>query len=182
MKHIYLKTSVIALALALSGSAFAGGYVGAGVGQASVDACGDLLALGATSCDDEDTGFKFFGGYELNENIAIEGSYTDYGELSASAGATSVTLEATAFAIAGKGTIPLNDRFSLFAKLGFAFWDAEASAIGFGSVDDDGTDLTYGFGAEVALSDTIGFRGEWERLDADGDDVDLLSISAVLKF
>lgn len=56
-----------------------------------------------------------------------------------------------------------------------AFWDAQAYAKGFGSVDDDGTDLTVGLGAEVAVSETVGIRGEWERLDADSDDVDLIS-------
>ena len=182
MKHTQVRASTIALAIAMSGPVFAGGYIGAGIGLASIDVCGDLIAAGATSCDDEDTGFKIFGGYDFNENIGIEGGYTDYGELTASDGITTVTAELTAFAISGKGAIPLNDNISVFGKLGVAFWDAEASASGFGSADADDTDLTYGIGAEFDVNETFGVRGEWERLDADGEDVDLLSISAILKF
>jgi OOP family OmpA-OmpF porin len=160
----------------------AAGYVGAGIGQSSVDVCDELLLLGATQCDDEDTGFKVFGGVEMNRNLALEATYTDYGEMTASSGLTAVTVETTALAIAGKGTVPLSDTFALFGKLGLAFWDAEASATGFGSIEDDGTDLTYGLGVELSLSEVFGIRGEWERLDADGDDLDLLSVSAVLRF
>jgi OOP family OmpA-OmpF porin len=182
MKRNTLKTSIIVLAVAMSGPAFAGGYLGAGIGQASTDICDELFALGATSCDEEDTGFKFFGGYEMNQNIAIEGSYMDYGELDASDGSTSVNADVTALALSVKGMIPLNENFSIFAKLGAAFWEADASATGFGSIDEDGTDLIYGLGAEIAINKTFGVLGEWEQLDADGEDVDLLSISAIMRF
>jgi OOP family OmpA-OmpF porin len=102
--------------------------------------------------------------------------------MTASAGPLAVTVETSALAIAGKGTVPLGNNFALFGKLGLAFWDAEASAAGFNSIEDDGTDLTYGLGVELSLSEVMGIRGEWERLDADGDDLDLLSVSAVLRF
>ena len=182
MSYRLLQVSAIMFATAVSVPAFAGGYVGAGAGQASADVCGELHALGATRCDDEDTGFKIFGGYQVNENFAVEGSYVDYGDITASDGEVSLKGEITAFAISGVGVIPVTEQFSIFGKLGVAFWDAEASASGFGSVSDDGTDLTYGVGAGFDVTDAFGLRGEWERLDSDGDDVDLLSVSAVLKF
>jgi OOP family OmpA-OmpF porin len=177
-----LQLSVLVLAVSVAGPAAAGSYIGAGAGQASLDACDDLKALGATRCDDEDTGFKIFGGIELNENIAFEGSYLDYGEVTASDEEDSLSGDLTAVTFSVVGMIPLNEQFSILAKLGFAFWDAEVSVSGQGSIDENDTDLFLGLGAGFDFTETLGIRGEWERIDVDGDDADLLSISAVLKF
>ena len=49
----------ILLTLGMTGTALAqnGFYAGASIGQATIDACG-----GVKNCDDEDTGWKIFGG------------------------------------------------------------------------------------------------------------------------
>ena len=75
--------------------------------------------------------------------------------------------------------------FQVFAKLGMAYWNDEAKAtagLGSASEDDDGTDLTFGGGVEFSFVQEFGLRGEWERIDFDGEDVDLLSISGVFNF
>ena len=183
MKHTNIRITAMALALTMSGYVIAGGYVGAGIGQTNVDACSDLYAAGATTCDDEDTGFKFFGGYDINKNFAIEAGYTDAGEVSASGGGGTATAELTALSLYGKGTVPLNETFSLFGKVGLASWEADLSATGYGSLgSEDGTDLAIGIGGEFNVNNTFGVRAEWERVDADDVDVDMLSISAVMKF
>jgi OOP family OmpA-OmpF porin len=182
MNNKYLKVPTIALTMAISGNAFAGGYIGAGIGYADKDSCESIIALGYTACDDADTGFKFYGGYQMNRYFAVEGSYLDLGEVTASNSVTSISGDGTAFAISLKGTITYYKAFTLFGKAGVAFWDTDSSVTGFGSINRDGEDLIYGFGGEYDVNDTFGVRGEWERVDFDGEDVDLVSVSAVVKF
>lgn len=180
------KTKLIGamiLAMGMAGSVFAGNgfYAGASVGQSSADVCGDLLAVGATGCDDNDTGWKLFGGYNLSENFAVEGAWVDLGEVSASVGATALGVELDGFVIDAKATLPINDQFGIFGKLGFIMWNADGTGAASGT-DDDGTDFAFGLGAQYMLTDQFGLVGEWERFDLDGDDVDLLSIGAMMKF
>jgi OmpA-OmpF porin, OOP family len=174
------KTKLIGaifVALGMTGTALAenGFYAGASIGQATVDAC-----EGVTNCDDEDTSWKIFGGWELHRNIAIEAAWVDLGEISGSFGGLAVSAEADGWTLAGKGMLPLNEQFGVFGKLGMIMWDVEGGGAASG-IDDDGTDLIYGLGAQYMFSDRFGIVGEWEWYDID-DDVDLFSIGALLKF
>src|SRR5918999_616226 len=112
----------LALTIAFAGPAFAQDtafYVGGALGQAQVD----IDCTGATSCDEKDTSWKIFGGYQFNRNLAIELGYINFGEATASGptppfGTTSVKFESTAFELVGVGSMPIADRFSIFGKLG----------------------------------------------------------------
>jgi OmpA-OmpF porin, OOP family len=50
-----------------------GFYVGAGIGQASIE-------RDDSDFDADDTGFKVFGGYNFNQYFALEATYLDGGE------------------------------------------------------------------------------------------------------
>jgi len=167
----------ILLTLGMTGTALAqnGFYAGASIGQATIDACD-----GVTSCDDEDTSWKIFGGWELNPNIAFEAAYVDFGEVSGSIGGSAVSAEVDGWSLAAKGMLPLNEQFGVFGKLGMIKWDVEGGGAASG-IDDDGTDLMYGIGAQYMFTDQFGIVGEWEWYDMD-DDVDLFSIGALIKF
>ena len=72
-----------------TGGSDSGGYLGGAFGQSTLnDGCNDLSSVFAslggtsTSCDDKDTGWKLFGGYRVNRNFAVEGSYINWGEIS----------------------------------------------------------------------------------------------------
>jgi OOP family OmpA-OmpF porin len=167
----------ILLTLGITGTAFAqnGIYAGASIGQATIDACD-----GITSCDDEDTSWKIFGGWELNPNIAFEAAWVDFGEISGSMGGSAVRAETDGWSFAAKGMLPLNERFGVFGKFGMIMWDVEGSGAASG-IDDDGTDLMYGIGGQYMFTKRFGIVGEWEWYDID-DDVDLFSIGALIKF
>jgi OOP family OmpA-OmpF porin len=166
-----------------SNAATAQGYFGASVGESTIDVCDDFYyEFGATSCDDNDTGWKLFGGIELNQFIALEGGWADFGEATASAGPVDIKLEGKGFTLDGKVSAPLTDVISVFARLGVVFWEADLSVPGFGTASEDGNDVRYGFGAELNLSPQSALRAEWERNEFDDVDVDLLSVGAVLKF
>ena len=156
-------------------------YAGASIGEASADACDELKSSGATSCDDSDTGWKIFGGYQLTENFAAEGAWVDLGEVSATGPGGSAGIEIDGVMIDAKGILPINDQFGVFGKLGFIMWNADGTG-GISGTDDDGTDLAYGLGAHYMFNEQLGIVGEWERFDLDGEDVDLLSAGAIVKF
>lgn len=195
-----MHKKIIAMALFATASvANAGGYFGAGLGQSSADV-GQYYGP-SVSVSDTDTAFKIFGGYEFNENIAIEGGYTYLGEFGGSYTYTdgfylytdSEMVEAGAFYVAAVATIPLGP-VSLFGKAGFAHWIADYTYYddwyGYAFTDAaTGIDPVVGAGVKFNLSQSFVLRGEFERYMDVGDplitgqsDVDVISVNAVLQF
>lgn len=186
----------LAPALAFSASAAAqdaGFYVGGALGQAQVD----LDCTGATTCDDKDTSWKIFAGYQFNRNFALEVGYVNLGEAVVSGpappfGTASVKFESTAFELVGIGLLPIVDRFSIYGKLGLyrADTDADVSVSGLGSttVSDSNADLTFGLGLRYDFTRNLGIRAEWQRYgdvaaeDFGESDIDVISIGLHWKF
>lgn len=186
--RIALFGSILLVLLGLSSAPAAaqstGFYIGGGAGVSSVDVCGDLNALGASSCDDRDTGFKIFGGYGINQNLAVEIGYIDLGEIEASGGGATIKAETDGVEAAAVGILPINRQFSVFGKLGLFMWDVSVSGSGPGgsaSISDDGTDLMFGLGGSWNLTPQLSLRAEWERFDVD-EDADFFSASVVYRF
>ena len=188
----------LASALAFTGPAIAqdtGFYVGGALGQSSFD----VDCTGTTSCDDEDSSWKIFGGYQFNKNLALEFGYADLGEATASVSVPPFTingtLEATVWELVAVGSLPLADRFSIFGKIGLYRADTDISAsvpgLGSASESDSNTDLTFGIGARYDFARNLGVRLEWQRYqDVGGDfggatlesDVDVMSVAVIWKF
>jgi len=181
---------------ALAQSQASGWYVGGSIGQMEAkDAC-DGVGIG---CDDKDTAWKIFAGYQINQNFAVEGGYTDLGKVSASGtvGGVSVNAkaEATAWELVGVGSIPVGNSFSLYGKGGFyrGEVDADASAAipGFSASaqeSDTNTDLTFGIGAAFAVNRNVSLRAEWQRYkdvggsDTGESDIDVMSVGLLFRF
>lgn len=200
---VSLAALVAAMGMVSANAADSGWYAGLGLGQSSVDIDGgELDALLAadgitstTSVDDSDTAWKIFGGYRMNANFGLEAAYMDYGTISAdsivtapSAGTVGIDLDTTAWLLDAVGYLPLGSGFEVFGKLGVALWDIEGSVSAAGggssfsgSADDDGSDFHFGVGASYALTDNIGVRAEWERVNAD-DDLDAWTVGAQMSF
>jgi len=150
-----------------------GAYVGVSVGNASPE----------DSAFDSAVGWKAFAGYGINNNLAVEGGYTSFGEMD---GPTiqgfSTSVEPTGFELAAVGRYPINDQFSLFGKLGFLAWDFEVNVAGLSAGSTTGTDIFFGVGGEYNLSGNLGVRATWDRYTIEDDNVDLLSASVVYSF
>ena len=194
MKKIVL-VFVLTMLSAQVANAANGYYAGVSAGQSKVsDFCDGVP--GGVSCNDSDTGWKVFGGYQATENFGIEVSWVDFGEaildVTPAGFPLTVTGEASGFGVVGTGMLPVSERFGLFGKVGVFRWDLEVRADVFGqsaAVEDDGIGLTYGFGAKVKVTENVGIRVEWEQFpdvgnnDTTGeDDLSLLSAGVVLSF
>ena len=185
-------TTVLVLSgiVAASQASAQGFYIGGSVGQSSFDddnAIPDLITSGTV--DGKDTGFKFFGGYQFNQNFGLELAWVDLGKASYSGtfGGIPVsggTVKTSGLNISAVGTLPLGSGFALFGKAGLFAWEAEANDVTGGlpfSGTEDGTDLSYGVGASYEFTKNFAIRAEWERFKAVGD-IDLQSIGVVYKF
>lgn len=199
-KWLFVMTMVACAAVQAEDT---GIYLGGSLGYASIDTDegelqSDLTAAGLTgtlSVDDDDLGWKLYGGYRFNQYFAAELAYVDLGTAEADvnitapvAGSANVEAEADGVTLALIGRYPFNDKFSAFAKAGAFFWEVEgqASVTVLGATttlgdDDDGTDFVFGLGADYALTDHISLRAEWERYDMD-EDVDMFSAGIEYRF
>ena len=150
----------------------AGWYAGAGAGQAYVD---------EGAFDDEDTAFTAFGGYQFNRWFALEAGYADLGKLEP--GAPGAALEADSAYFTAVGIVPFSDRFSGYAKAGLHRWDVDTVLPGLsGTVDDSGTDPTYGLGLQYRFSDAFALRAEYSRFEVEDADLDLAQLQARFDF
>jgi OOP family OmpA-OmpF porin len=188
MKIQIAAFSLAALAFAgpaLSQSKESGIYIGGALGQAEhSDQC-DSPAAGV-SCDNKDSAWKIFGGFQFNRYLAAELGYANLGEATASAGPVSATDEATAFELVALGMFPVVERFSIFGKLGLYRGELERTSnnplIQTGS--NTQTDFTFGLGVRFDITHNIGLRAEWQRYLDLGEitDVDLISLGVQFKF
>ncbi len=160
--------------LGMPGAAIAGAdsgfYIGAGVGDASVN---------VTDFDESDSAYKIFGGYNIGfiplVDFAVEASYVDFGNPSTSAGSVEAS-GVNAFGLAGLSFGP----FGVFAKAGMLSWYAD-STFGTESSSESGSDPAYGLGARFAFG-SFAVRAEYEVYDLDSTDVDMVSVSGVYTF
>ena len=162
-----------------------------------------LLASGLTTTDMVDknssTGYKLFGGYQMDSHFAVEGGYFDLGKF----GFTSTTVPAGTLDGRIKlrgvnldlvGRLPLGDGFSVLAKVGGQYAQARDTFAGTGAINPldpsprkSGLNYKLGLGLQYALTPDITLRGEAERYrinDAVGNrgDVNLYSVSLVFPF
>ena len=210
-RALSIAASLAAFVLVSSPSALAddaGWYTGVNVGQsrARIDdtrIADGLLSDGFTttsiSNDDRHFGFKAFGGYEFNRYFALEGGYFNLGKFgftadTSPAGSLRGDIKLQGANFDAVGSVPLGEKFSLFARAGLNYADAKDSFTGTGSVavlDPSprkwAANYKFGFGAEYDFTRFIGMRIEAERYridDAVGNkgDVDLYSAGLVFKF
>jgi OOP family OmpA-OmpF porin len=207
-------------------------YIGVGAGQSSYNdwvSQADITALkdefgsrlgvdsfvGTQSADSNDSpfGYKLFGGYSFYDNIAVEFSYIDMGEVDANSRASGTfydiagnSVDGDLFAAARAKvkalTLDVNLNASitsvvaLIVKGGVYAADTKLEIDAGGSIStenynysrtESSTGLHYGIGVNFKVTDAIGLRAEWERLDSveansGKSDVDLLSAALIYNF
>lgn len=173
-----------------------GAYFGLSAGQVMLqDYCENEPGLAVASCDDEDTGYRIFGGYKFNRNFALEGAYVNLGSYPASGSFLgtpfSVDVEITGLTAQAVGMIPMGDHFTLIGRAGTIFWNVDSSAqvLGFtGSASDDGVDLALGIGGQFNFTRNFGLRADFDLYpslgsdDTGEEDVTMVSVGLVFSF
>ena len=153
-------------------SADTNGYVGGNFGQADFNT---NITAGTATLDEEDLGWKIYGGVNINEYFALEVQYADFGAASlngvngstftvdgvALQFITTAQLDAEADSLGFSAVLgyDINEYLRPFAKLGGHTWDLEINATSAninGTVAaDDGFDLFFSGGLKIKVTDNF---------------------------
>lgn len=97
--------------------------------------------------DDSAAAYGLFGGYHINEVLAIDVGWTDLGEASDSGDKA----ESSLFQLGMLGKVPVRTDLTLYGRIGLAMWDYDFKRDPF-SDSDSNTDAFIGFGADYSIS------------------------------
>jgi len=153
-----------------------------------------------STLDEKDNGYSLYAGMPISDTMDIEVSYNDFGEASISGldgqrfildGTTyewavdaSMALKASSIGVAVKQKYELSEGVMLYGKLGVHQWDSElniASTTATLNADEDGTDVFYGVGLEVNLTNLKGRVG-YSMYNLDGEKVDSINVGFSYNF
>lgn len=95
-----------------------------------------------------------FGGYQFNDNVALELGLVELGSINNAAG----RIDSYGAYLDAIGIIPLSYNWSLSGRLGAAFMNVNTPP-----GNDTGTGVKLGLGAEYAVSRTLSIGTEWDR-------------------
>lgn len=163
---VALIASVAAMSAAQAQTTAPRAYVGAGVASADHD----FKMSGATNVDTEGykASGKIFGGYEFDQNWAVEAGYTDFRKADVNYSIGGVNnrgkTDGHAYYLAAKATLPVNEQFSVYGKLGAARTKSELELINASQNMSRSKTEAYGaLGAEYKLNQNVSLIGEYER-------------------
>lgn len=138
-------------------------FFGAGYGAYQID---------ENTLDEEDSLWKAYFGSMFNSAVGIELSYVDF----ARATAQGSSFDADGYGVALLLGVPLSSNFTVYAKGGLYFWDAESNFAGVRTTDD-GDDPFYGAGLKFKLGPHLALRVEYERYKLSNVDLDTANLS-----
>jgi OOP family OmpA-OmpF porin len=205
------KIALLTLTLAISQLATAaepGWYVGGSIGavEADLDNNGIAARMSAIGLPNSrldtssnDTGFKVFGGFQVNNILAVEGGYFDLGEFGYKAFGRPGTVYTADNTLRGVnvdllGSIALTERVSTFGRFGVTYFKTKDSYRGFGAVivspfsdSDRGVGHKYGVGLQYDFNTNVALRLEAERYNFDDamlrdSNVAMYSLGVVYRF
>jgi hypothetical protein len=174
---------VVALAVfALAApSTFADGYLGVSGGQADFE-----LDQSAVRFNLDGTAYKAFGGFKFKPWIAAELQYLTFDGLESTVGDITAEFDGdliNAFAVVSARIAP---RVEVWAKAGGTVWDTNVTLSvpeePESSVDDDGTEFSYGLGLAFLATQRFGVRVEWETFGDLGDAKSVKFVSVGLQY
>ncbi|WP_421174088.1 OmpA family protein [Aeromonas enteropelogenes] len=132
------------------------------------------------TCDNDELGAGLFAGYALNDWLALEAGYNYFGKMKAdypALGHSDVIApysgKVQGIELGAKPYWKLNDTTSLFAKVGTLAWwtDVKGEEVGFQhTASDNGWSPMLGAGVEMAMSDNLSARLEYQWFHNVGGD------------
>ena len=154
-----------------------------GIGGSSLPHVG--AAAPDLSGNEPNTGYTLYGGYQVNRNFALEGAYSDVGKIDFrrdpdASGLGAISSRSSGLRLDAVGIVPLQSGFSLFGKLGLSYTKGNTS-FSTGAAAAPPITLTdlnaprsewnsnYGLGANYDVSNNLGLRLQYERINNVGD-------------
>ncbi|MES2325217.1 MAG: porin family protein [Pseudomonadota bacterium] len=176
--------ALIATVTAMGAAHAEGAYVGLGVATSD-----HSFKIGSNvKAEGYKPSVKVFGGVDLTPMFGIEAGYTDLRKADHTYTIGNIngrtTTEGQRAYLAGKATLPLNDAFSVYGKLGAGYSKVEFSNAIAGR-DDSKTELYGALGGQYNLSKQVALTLEYERYGKTKDfgaKADAISVGARYNF
>ncbi len=179
-----------------------GWYLGGNIGISTANVDEQKITQNLTNYsytdEENDLGYKLFGGYQFNRYFALESGYFNLGKfdyvLSTPTGTVNGNIKIMGVNLDAVAILPITENFSAFGRVGANYAETRdtfntTGDFYFIDYNPNVRDLNYKFGAglQYALSDTLGVRIEAERYrinDAVGNDgdIDLFSVGLTYRF
>lgn len=140
-----------------------------------------LTKLKDNDFDEDETAKKAFAVFKINEFIGIEAAYIDFDR----SGNDTFDFDVKGKALDLILELPVSEKFSVYAKGGKIWWDADTSRIDatdfITSNDYDGSELFWGIGTKFQLSEHLDLRVEYERFNFEisRDEINVLQPSDI---
>lgn len=128
-------------------------YVGVGVSTAK-----------NIQSDNHKAGGKVYGGYQVNQTWAAEAGYTDFGDHDAANGTT----KGNGYYVAAKATMPINEQFSAYGKVGVQHSERKFNSAALNLKDTD-TGAYGALGVQYKLNQQVALTAEYERYGKEKD-------------
>ena len=155
-----------------------GPYLGIGAGVYTLD-------VDEADFDDTAALVRGFGGWRLNPYWAVEVDYQRLAESKDEVQGVDVELDVEAWTLSARPMLPIGEVIDLYGRVGWTWYDAEATAsngIFDISLDDSGSEFTWGGGVDVHLGDMLTLRADLSRIEIEDTDLDIVSASVLLRF
>lgn len=196
--------------LALTPTAFAGGFYGVGEvthSNLSLDHGyfdDALIGAGASGLSSSDKGstnkWRLQGGYRFNPNLAVEAGYIDFGKAKYQAdyvgGSAQGSLKVGGVDVAAVASLPLSDSISVFGKAGMVAAKVESSlaadgpaSLASGSASEHVVRPLVGVGGLYKLTQNVDLRADYDYVNGLGKsgktgkmDANLFSLGVAYNF
>jgi len=142
-------------------------------------------------CHNTDKGPKIAVGYDFNKMFGVELGYTSFGTLfDSNDSSLRLSQKSNAITLSVLGTLPINEMFGVYGRVGYARYDTNNSgAIAGVPVDDEtGNTPMWGGGVKFTLNEQFALRLEYQNyadlsdLPGRKDDVQGLFAGGVYRF
>jgi len=148
------------------------------------------------TCDPEDTGYRLFGGYRYNPNMALEVGYGSIAEIFVSgtqiASGLPATFEGTlkALDVSILPTLPFSERLAIFGRFGIYRSQLELRTLAGPAFNagEHNTGFTWGAGLLIGFGRSLAARAEYQRYHSVGGgavgevDIDYLALGLEMRF
>lgn len=140
-------------------------YIGVGVATADHESSSNG-GLNNVDSDGYKASGKIFGGYEFNQTWGVEAGYTDYRNsdfnYTSNGVAGSGSTKGYGSYIAAKGTLPINEQWSAYGKLGVEHSERKLESAALYRKDTD-TGAYGAVGLQYNINQQVALTAEYER-------------------
>jgi len=128
----------------------------------------------------DDSGYNVAVGKYLNDNVSLEVGYADFGGDADRVNGVDAEFEATAIQLSALGYLSVSENAGLFARVGVERITTDASVNSLRANLDE-TNLYYGVGGYLSLSDNVDVRLEIQRHEILDTELDTVSAGITVK-